>query len=120
MKMIRVLFILIFISSSAQAETIIGRWCDRAVPNFNQFNNVITIKIDDENATVLVQNFADGSSTSSVLRESSGAVYEIVSSATNERFRIVPNNGELQLLDNNGLIRTAERLENTVMPGECF
>lgn len=39
--------------------------------------------------------------------------------SSGDRYRVVPADGNLQLLHNDGLIRVATRLENKPQPGEC-
>jgi hypothetical protein len=46
-------------------------------------------------------------------------MFEIVDSPSGDRYRIVPASGDLQLIDNDGLIRVARRLENRPVPREC-
>ncbi len=103
---------------SASAETVLGRWCDKVLPSLPQYNSVITIVITDEGKVMLQDRFADGySALDQELREAAGGIYETV--GTDDKYRIVPSTGNLQLIDNDGLIRTAIRLENTPRSGEC-
>lgn len=67
----------------------------------------------------LRSNFNDGSSSLHVLRELRGNVYAKIGSRTGDKYRIVPSTGDLQLLDNDGLIRVASRLENFPQANEC-
>ena len=46
-------------------------------------------------------------------------VYLKTGSGSGDKYRVVPSTGELQLLDGDGLIRVASRLENTPQPNEC-
>jgi hypothetical protein len=48
-----------------------------------------------------------------------GATFAVVDSPSGDVYRIVANTGELQLLDSDGLIRTATKLENEPQPDEC-
>ena len=102
----------------ASAETVIGRWCDKMVPNLPQFNSVMTIMITDEGKVELRLKFNDGSATEVELMEAAGGVYETVGDS-GDKYRIVPNTGNLQLLDDDGLISIATRLENTPQSEEC-
>ena len=102
---------------SASAETVLGRWCDKSLPSLPQHNSVMTIVITDEGKVMLRERFADGSALEEELREAAGGIYEMA--GTDDKFRIVPSTGNLQLIDNDGLIRTAIRLENTPRSGEC-
>ena len=112
------LAIIVFVPQFACGETTIGRWCDRMVPNMPKFNHTMTIVAMNDGKVVLRSNFGDGSSTTSQLREVGGDIYEQVGGSAGDKFRIVPSTGDLQLLDNDGLIRTAKRLENTPRSGE--
>ena len=68
---------------------------------------------------VLRSKFNDGSSSVQELREAAGSIYVKIGSHTGDKYRIVPNTGDLQLLDNDGLIRMATRLENSPQINEC-
>jgi hypothetical protein len=106
-------------STVATAETTIGRWCDKMVPTMSKYNYVMAIVITDEGKVVLRSRYNDGSSGEDMLREIGGGIYATIDNRFGEKYRIVPNNGELQLIDNDGLIRIASRLENKPQPGEC-
>ena len=67
----------------------------------------------------LRSKFNDGSSTVHELREVVGGIYVKIGSHTGDKYRIVPNTGDLQLLDDDGLIRMATRLENSSQINEC-
>lgn len=101
------------------AETTIGRWCDKMLPSVPQYNSIMEIVINDDGVIELRTRFGDGSNAVSRLVERSGGIYEDTDSTHGDKFRIVPADGNLQLLDNDGLIRVATRLENTPQPGEC-
>ena len=84
-----------------------------------KYNSVITILIDDQgNAEGRTKN-NDGSSGRKKLKELSGNIYAKVGSNTGDKYRVVSSSGDLQLLDKDGLIRTAKRLENAPKAGEC-
>jgi len=89
------------------------------VPNMPELNGKITFVANAKGKMEVHTKFGDGSISKEPLRERPGGIYEIVSSHTGDKFRIVPNTGELQILDNDGLIRIAKRLENTPKSGEC-
>lgn len=111
--------IFVVLVAPAHSETIVGRWCDKMIPTMPQFNNTMTIVLNDMRDTVLKRNFADGSSKIDTLHELPNGIYEKSNSAQGDKYKIKPNNGDLQLLDNDGLIRIAKRLENTQKSGEC-
>ena len=104
---------------TAHAETTIGRWCDKQIPTMPQYNGIMEIVITDEGAIELRTRYGDGSSAVSRLEERKGGIYADVESTHGDKFRIVPADGNLQLLDNDGLIRVATGLENKPQPGEC-
>ena len=110
---------LVLATGASASETVIGRWCDRTVPSLPAYNRIITIIIADDGAAVAGSKFNDESSHTSVLREAAGGLYEVVGSAHGDKLRIVAGTGELQLLDDDGLIRVATRLENTPEGNEC-
>ena len=101
------------------AETTIGRWCDKMLPTMPQYNGIMEIVVTDDGAIELRTRYGDGSSAISKLVEGRGGIYEDAESTHGDKFRIVPADGNLQLLDNDGLIRVATRLENTPQPGDC-
>ena len=112
-------FVLAFAADAVAGETMIGRWCDRMIPNMPEKNYVMTIVITNEGKVELRSNFRDGSSGKWELREEAGGIYKKVGSRWGDTYRIVPSTGNLQLLDNDGLIRIATRLGNTPKSKEC-
>ena len=106
-------------AKKAAGETTIGRWCDRMLPNMPKYNRTMAIVITDGGKVVLKWSAGDGSSSTNDLREASGGIYEKIGSSTGDKYRIVSSTGNLQLLDNDGLIRVAARLENTPRSNEC-
>ena len=97
----------------------IGRWCDRMIPNQPKYNRTMAIVITNDGKTMLKSKFSDGSSSTNELREAAGNIYEKIGSGSGDKYRIVPSTGALQLLDEDGLIRVASRLENTPQRNEC-
>ena len=116
--LLTVLLIGAFIST-AHAETIVGRWCDKQIPTMPKYNGILAIVITDDGAVELRTRWGDGSSLVTKLSEQSGGIYTAVGSSSGDKYRVVPADGNLQLLDNDGLIRVAIRLENTPQPGDC-
>ena len=114
-----VIAIMFTISGVAHAETIIGRWCDKMLPTMPQYNGIMEIVITDDGSIELRTRYGDGSSVISKLEEQRDGFYADIESTHGDKFRIIPADGNLQLLDNDGLIRVAVRLENTPQPGEC-
>jgi len=84
-----------------------------------QYSRTIEIAIAPDGSAIVRNNFADGSANQGMLSELGGDLYAVPDSPNGDKYRIVPSSGELQLLDNDGLIRTARRLENTPRQGEC-
>ena len=111
-------FLLVPAADAAGGETTIGRWCDRMVPNSPKYNRTITIVVTNDGRVAIKSNFKDGSSNTNELREAAG-VYVVIGSSYGDKYRIVPGSGELQLLDDDGFIRVAARLENTPQSNEC-
>ena len=112
-------FLLPLITDAAGSETTIGRWCDRMLPNLSKHNQTMAIVIANDGKVVLKSNFNDGSSSINELRETAGSIYEKIGSNFGDKYRVVPSTGNLQLLDKDGLIRVATRLENTPQRNEC-
>lgn len=111
--------ILLSCSHAAFAETIIGRWCDEMIPTMPEHNTVLEIVITETNSPVLRSKSVSGSLYTNQLDEQSGGIYLQIDSHTGDRYRIVPSTGNLQLIDNGGIIRVARRLENKPKPDEC-
>ena len=107
------------VTDAAESETTIGRWCDRMLPNLSKYNGTMAIVIANDGKVVLKSKFNDGSSSINELRETAGSIYEKIGSGSGDKYRIVPSTGNLQLLDKDGLIRIATRLENTPQRNEC-
>lgn len=108
-------------SAPAHADTVVGRWCDLAVPSHPLATDRIMTIINRDNGTVdLVSTFRGGERLTQRLIERRGATFAIVDSPSHDRLRIVPASGNLQLLDDDGFIREARRLENTPRRGECL
>lgn len=104
----------------AADEIILGRWCDEMIPNMPELNTILTIVYKTEGKVTLNAEYGDGSSGVYDLRETNRrGEFEKIGSSHGDKYRIVSSTGALQLLDNEGLIRTAKRLENTPKGGEC-
>ena len=113
------MFVLAFATDAAEGETTIGRWCDRMIPNVPKYNYTMAIVITNDGKVMLKSKFNDDSSSINELREAVGNIYEEIGSSYGDKYRIVPSTGNLQLLDEDGLIRVATRLENTPQSNEC-
>ncbi|MHA7873167.1 MAG: hypothetical protein ACX939_12525 [Hyphococcus sp.] len=119
-KVFMSLVVLMVASPAAYAETIVGRWCDQMIPNNPKFRAELSIVIKDNGDVVMRSKYADGSGGTYPLNEIGNDMYEQQNSRHGDKYRIVRSTGELQLLDNDGLIRTAKRLENTPHRGDCL
>ena len=82
-------------------------------------NGIMEVVITDDGAIEWRTRYGDGSNAVSVLNEQPGGIYAAVGSGSGDKYRVATSDGNLQLLDNDGLIRVATRLENTPKPGEC-
>ena len=107
------------VAQEARGETVIGRWCDRALPGRPDFNMVRSIIAGSDGTVIMRIQANDGSDWVDPLREARGGVFHKEDSPTGDSYRIVQNTGDLQLIDDAGLIRVAERLENVPTRGEC-
>jgi len=97
--------------------TILGRWCDVMVPGNQRLRRETTI-VTTDNGLVARTKFFDGSRQTLRLKEQ-GSVMLVVGSGSGDAFRVSGGTGDLQLLDRDGLIRIARRLENARQPGDC-
>lgn len=95
-------------------ELVIGRWCDHPIPTMAVADNIIAIKITDDGA--MLERQFQTSTSEAPLDERGGDTYF----DGGDGYRIVSSSGDLQLLDGDGLIRVAKRLENTPQTGECL
>ena len=116
---IAVVLVWAFAAEVAGGEITIGRWCDRMIPNIPKYDSILAIFITSDGKVILKAEYGDGSSGMYELRERSGNIYEKIGSSFGDKYRIVPSTGNLQLLDDDGLIRVATRLENTPQSNEC-
>lgn len=116
---IAVVLVWAFATDVAGNEITVGRWCDRMLPNVPKYDSILSIVITRDGKVVLKANYGDESSGVYGLRERSGNIYEKIGSTFGDKYRIVPSTGNLQLLDDDGLIRVATRLENTPKSNEC-
>lgn len=106
-------------ASGAVAETTIGRWCDRMIPSMPKYNRILEVVVTNSGGVEVRSNLNDGSPLTNDLREVAGNMYEVVGSTSGEKYRILSNDGNLQLIDEDGIIRVASRLENKRQSGEC-
>ena len=60
---ITVAFVLVFAVGGVADESIIGRWCDRMIPNMPKYNRTMTIVVADEGRVLLRSEFGDRSSS---------------------------------------------------------
>ena len=107
-------------NSPSTQEYIIGRWCDRRLASTEEYSNLIEIVGGEAGSVVQRSTFADGASTQSVLEEVGDGVFLVAGSSSGERYRIVPNTGDLQILDNDGVIRTASRIKSSDSNSSCY
>jgi len=114
-----VFLLLISTTSSIAAGSLIGRWCDWPIPNMDNLDNLMTITTDDKGEVYLERFYKSGRESKVLLRRISNTKFNTVGSATGNNYRIQKGSGHLQIRDNEGLIRSARRLENSMVDGEC-
>lgn len=105
---------------TSNEDVVIGRWCDVMVPHNQKFKQVIMIIKKASSKLIAKTEFYDGSKRTLELSETPGGFLLIDGSSQGDKFRIVDVNGELRILDDDGFIRSATRLENTPEPGDCL
>ena len=110
----------LYSSPATAEETTLGRWCDRMVPTNPKSNREITIKVTASGDTIAAYRFVSSAAREAELIEQTGARYLVKDSSHGDGYRIVPSSGELQLIDRDGLIRVASRLEKSPQPGDCL
>ena len=89
------------------------------LPKLPEYNQVLSVVVADDGRVIGIFEYGDGSSRAVELREDAGGVYSVIGSNSGDKLRAIPSTGQLQLLDDDGLIRIAIRLENTPEDGEC-
>lgn len=104
---------------SQDTTHVIGRWCDRMIPTMPSANAKLTIRISQSGQPEMYSIYGDGSENTKILKELAGDMYSNPDSSDGDRYRIVSSSGDLQLIDNDGLIRIAKRMENTEQTNEC-
>lgn len=113
-----VFFVAFTPTTSLASEVTIGRWCDVLIPG-GTLTQLIEFIITTDGSITFRRTFSDGSGGTSDLEELGNETYAEVDASFGEKYRIVAASGDLQLLDDDGLIRTARRLENSPRAGEC-
>lgn len=101
---------------AAAGDLVLGRWCDATM----SYRGIIEIVITETGEATARYRYGDGSEHERRLIERGQAVYEEVDSPFGDKYRIVPVSGELQLLDREGYIRSARRLQAKPTKGECY
>jgi len=89
------------------------------VPTIPKFNAIITIRINDAGTTEVHSVYGDGSELTQPLDEISADTFRVQNSRHEDTFRIVQSSGDIQILDEDGFIRSASRLTNVPTSGEC-
>jgi len=103
-------------SDVKSAPAIVGRWCYQ--PSTVPATWVVLEIRRSGNGYVLNDSSTDGSKRTKPLGFV-GDTYSEIGSDTGDKYRIDRSNGELQVLDNEGLIGTATRLSDEVQLDEC-
>ena len=101
------------------SSRVVGRWCDEMTPAMPSMNSVLAIVLTRDGIYLMQAEFGDGSSAQYRLEQRSGSIFEKTGSSFGDKYRITKSTGNLQLLDNDGPIRTAKRLDNTPISAEC-
>jgi hypothetical protein len=108
--------LLLLCGNSSVAATRLGRWCDNAAPSWAI---ILTLEVVDGGVTLIVKPVSPKGSEFRREVTERGNIFYKTDSPSGDRYRIVPGSGDLQLIDNDGLIRTAKRLRNEPQSGEC-
>ena len=119
MRTLAMLAAMVF-AQTAVAETVLGRWCDHRVPSMPRYNGIIELVSTDAGVLQAYSRFADGSELTEQIRKKSKTTYEVIESATQDQYRVVPGTGDLQLIDQDGIIRTAKRLRSSHEAASCI
>ncbi len=104
--------------NTAHAETIVGRWCDIMVPGKAEYYAIKEIVITDDGNIELRSQYGDGSKGIERLVKQDSRHY-LTLNRHGEKYRIIPDSGNLELAGPDGPFRVATRLANTPQDGEC-
>jgi hypothetical protein len=110
--------LLALLGEAAAGELVIGRWCDRVLPAMPQYNTVLEIVVGEDGEVQLRSRLGEAV-RAEPLREGANGLFFATRGSSGDKYRVVSRTGDLQLLDADGLIRVARRLENTPRRGEC-
>lgn len=83
-------------------------------------NALIKLYISENEVPRAEVKYFDGSKSNRQLTDLGHGLFEINKNKFGEKYHILPNNGDLRMLDNNGLIGTAKRLGDSPNKGECL
>lgn len=103
----------------AASKNLIGRWCDKMAPKLPKLWIILEFEKQGD-ATIKRIIDRDGETFESELLAVGEKDFQVPESSSGDRYQIVPSDGSLQILDNEGLIRTARKLELTSSPNACF
>ena len=79
-----VIAIMFTVSGVVQADTTIGRWCDKMLPTMPQYNGIMEIVITDDGSIELRTRYGDGSSTATIVNEQPDGIYAAVGSSSGD------------------------------------
>ena len=119
MRTLAMLAAMVF-AQTAAAETSLGLWCDHRAPSMPQYNGIIELVSTDAGVLQARFRFADGSEVTQQVRKKSKTTYEVINSTWREQYRVVPRTGDLELIDQDGIIRTAKRLRSSRETASCI
>jgi hypothetical protein len=106
--------------SGKSGVTTVGRWCDRMIPAWPNYNYIFTITVTGSDIVKMHSKYNDGSSRTTILDEVSSGFFRDRSSDSGDSYQIVRRSGDIKLIDEDGFIRLAKRLKKTPTHYECL
>jgi hypothetical protein len=116
MRRTAVLVALVGVAQSAQAENVVGRWCDPG----GTAPSVIEIVHLDSDAFEARITGADGAALTRPLDGPYEYSFPVTGTTRHEAYVVHDATGDLELIDTTGLIRSARRMADMAAPETCL
>ena len=105
--------------TNSQVQTLVGQWCDRPVESIPGTFAIYEITLDERAVPFVHITFADGSSLQEELVVAVNNTFD-KTSPDGDYFHINPETGQLDLMDEFGLIRSAKPIESKTQFSKCL
>ncbi len=105
-------------ATPADADVSVGRWCDRMLPGLADSYRIVEIVHREGGAIEMRYVFMDGTNDFTGLQLVADDLYALMGSPFGDHL-FINSLGNLEMFDEDGLIRVAERLGDSPRSGEC-